>query len=372
MINNSIHIIHTSIKFLLLNANKDHNNSVLETFISETNRLRHLLSLRYEQSQKTNRFKNELNINFNKLIHLSDELYIKQHHHSDAKHALPILNQLIAHIRERYVTLLDQMQQLPLYRQQELKAKLAQDLQPIHAQLTAKKINEAFIHQVLKALKDLFKDGRYPTCSYAQETYLSVFVPQLKLLAADRRTKDWERRLKQLVIKYNLNHMGVYKFLAQQAKSQLALIKDHVKVHRLIHELNLWLEQLQASTSLAYEPHTATLKELLLKELQLHQTYLLEQLNLSNQPNADKIALNTSVNELSLYFHYLYTEGVYNYKTKKEAASAICQHVQSKETKDISAHSLTKFDKLQLNNAAIKLYQRNKRIQQRLMTDFDL
>lgn len=370
--NNAIQIIHTYVRLLLHHNPSDKATSLLENLGLETNGLRVMIFKTYFKNPKSKRFKSELNSHFTKLSNIADELWLAQPTNATAKSASEIINPLLDHLMAHYATLLDQTQALALYRLQRLKNQLNIALSPIRMQLSNKNINESLLFQLFKALSDLLKESRYPRCSYLQETYLSVFIKQLQLLAADPRKKDWERRLKQLLIKYNFNHMGIYKFLAQEAKIQLAKIKDPVQVHQLLHDLNVWLAQLQLIPKLAYQPENDTLKNLLLKEMTLYRDHFIEKMQLGKVPAADKIACTSSVNELSLYFHYLFEDGLYNYKTKKEAAIAICQHVQSKETKEISPHSLTKFDKLQLNHAAIKLYQRNRRIQEKLVADFDL
>lgn len=370
--NNVINNIYSYIRLLLDHRPDGNAKSLLDKLSIETNVLSIVIAKTYAKNPKSNKFKDELHRCFSQLVNISNELWLSKPAHSDAKSALQTINLLIDHLVVHYTPLITQKQALPFYRLHELKEQLHLNLQPIAVQLKEKNINEQFIVQLFKALADLFKEGRYPSCVYAQENYLSIFMTQLRLMAADVRKKDWERRLKQLLIKYNFNHMGIYKFLAHDAKTQLNKIKDPVQLHQLLHELNVWLAQLQLMPTLAYQAENDTLKNLLLKEIALYREHFIEKMGLSKAPEADKIACNSSVNELSLFFHYHYEDGLYNYKTKKEAAIAICQHVQSKETKDISPHSLTKFDKLQLNHAAIKLYQRNRRIQERLVEDFDL
>lgn len=369
--NNAIQIIHTYVRLILSHSAGQQPNNLLEGLNLESNGLRTIISRAYQKNPKSRKLEQELNRCFTKLCAAANELWLAKPTNEVVKDAQHTIHQFIDHLMDSYTLILYQTHALPLYRLQQSKNKLASSMKPIQILLSSKNINEAFLAQLYKALRDLFKDNRYPCCCYAQENYLWVFIKQLQLLAADPRKKDWERRLKQLLIKYNFNHMGVYKFLATEAKAQLNKTQDPLQVHQRLHELKVWLAQLQLIPDLAYQPEHETLKGLLLKEITLYREHFMEKLSLGTN-GTDKIICNSSVNELSLFFHYLYEEGLYNYKTKKEAAIAVAQHVRSKETREISPHSLTKFDKLQLNQAAVKLYQRNRRIQERLVADFDL
>lgn len=364
-----IQTINNHIKLLLMNFPKSNNKEVIDFLNLEVNKLQIELASNHKKFKKNNHYQQELQVLFGKLTSISDQLWTSN---QTAKEASLIINHLTDHIYERYKPWISEQQKLPLYKLRALEDRYSKDLQIIDAKMRSKNITHNLVLQIIKAINDVFKEGRFPPCSFNQEMYLNILIPQLKKLAEDPRDKHWERRLKQLLIKYNFNSMGIYKFLIQENKAQLEHIKDPMKVLHVLHEINTWLQQIQVIPKLSFQTENPNLKSLLLKEIASYRAHLIERIKLDAHITIPKLACNSSVNELSLYFHYLFDEGLFNYKTKKEAAIAICEHIQSKETKHISAHSFIKFDKLQLNNAALKLYQRNKRIQEKLIKDFDL
>lgn len=367
---NAIHIINTYIKMLLLRPTNS--AEIIGYLHHELNGLKMMLIQHHDHNVKPSLFKREFNYIFFKLTELSNTLYRKKTNNNAIKEAFILINQSIEDLQKRYQNLISDHQGLAKFKYEVLKKLTKSHLPQFEKQLLAKKVNKDLVYQLIKAITDLLIEGRYPSLSYTQENYLLIILPQLKQLSEDQRNKDWERKLKQFLIKYNFNYMGIYKLLVEERKSKLSQIIDLSKLLDHLNELHLWLSQIQEIPNLAYQPKTDSLKIMLIKELILQKSFLKEKIQLDQQNPISKLDCNASVHELCLLFHYHFEEGLFNYKTKKEAAEALSQHLKSKAMQDISVHSLIKFDKLQLNNAALKLYQRYKRIQDKLIKDFDL
>ncbi|RZK39640.1 MAG: hypothetical protein EOO61_07060 [Hymenobacter sp.] len=121
--------------------------------------------------------------------------------------------EVLHHMDSAFGFLLDDANLLPLFEVHRLKHFVLGSLDKLKLLLATKRVKEPLNNLINKALVDYFKPGRYPALSYADKRYMEIFVPQLQALAEDQREKNWNMRLQQLLIKYNFNNMGIYKFL---------------------------------------------------------------------------------------------------------------------------------------------------------------
>jgi hypothetical protein len=309
----------------------------------------------------------------NSFIKLADALFYS----SDisrilATQALILIVGLTRHTQEQYRGLLDSKQPLPIFEARELSQKVDAELIVIQKGLHEKHISVPLIEQVVKAHTDLFKPTKYPALCYSEKEYVEIFLPQLKALADDNREKDWNGRIRQLLIKYNFNHMGVYKFLESEIEKNFSSLRKPEDWLSLLYDKSIWIEQIMEVPDLAYTANHESLKQLLLKYLNAKGEFMKERLKIGKLIQPSKFYRNVNVNELALDLHYRFYENEFGYKTKKEAAAAFCESNSGKETVNISPHSINKFDKLEQHDAAVKLYQRYQRIVSKLAKDFDL
>ncbi|WP_407426130.1 hypothetical protein [Arcticibacter sp.] len=317
-------------------------------------------------------FRKQFDLFFSAIVNFSDRLYttslsVKK---VNTLAVFQLFDQLITQAEEDYPQFILPSHAMALASVAAVKKNISQQIPAIRMALQEKHISDKLLTQLLKALQDPFKKDKYPAFSYGDQRYLLLFVNQLKSMVRDGRTKDWNKRLRQLLIKNNFNHMGIYKVLEEEIRDSLNKINKTTRLELRLLETNTWLEQLQPVHDLAYQPYADSLKTMLLKfSNMLHQHAVIKE---TADSTNTKLRLNLSVDELTLELHYRYIEKQFPYKNKKETAQAVANNISSKGTTDISSHSLSKFDKLELKDAAIKVYQRNKRITEMILRDFDL
>jgi hypothetical protein len=199
----------------LLSDPATYNSNTISQVTAECTRLQAFLFDVFNKSKDVKGLSDILNWYQNSFIKLADALFYS----SDisrilATQALILIIGLTRHTQEQYKDLLDGKQPLPIFEASELSQKVDAELIVIQKGLHEKHISIPLIEQVVKAHTDLFKPTKYPALCYSEREYVEIFLPQLKALADDNREKGWNGRIRQLLIKYNFNHMGVYKFLA--------------------------------------------------------------------------------------------------------------------------------------------------------------
>lgn len=237
--------------------------------------------------------------------------------------------------------------------------------------LISKDVTGLLIDQIFKAFSDFSKPEKHGIITSSDGQYITSLQQQLLGLVTDKRDKNWNLRLRLLLIRFNFNHLGIYKLLESEFEKQIYSIKSYKMQHQALYERKLWLEQIQVIPDVAYNRQAMSLKDLLMKHLVGLKEHLKEQRLIVETEQDKKLKHNLSVEEMALEFHYEYGEQVYDYKTKKAAAETFCSLSQSKARDEISLNSFLNFDKMN-RNAAIKYYQRIGRIQKKLQEDFDL
>jgi len=288
-----------------------------------------------------------------------------------ARSALLVMISLIDYTEQHYKSFLNQSQPLAAFETFKLNNCLGTELHAIQILLLSKNISEPLIHQLIKAFRDLFKVSRPLAFNGADRAYVAVVLPQLTALARDERDKDWNRRLRLLLIKYNFNHMGIYQLLEKEQEKTVLSYRHHKQPSLVFYKPTLWLEQIQMIPEIAYDPSGKNLKTLLTNHLGILQKCLKEDVAIANKVKNPKLRHNISLDEMALGFHYNFQEKIYDYSTKKAAAELFCQNNSSIGTDEASVNSFLNIDKMD-SGPAIKLYQRLNRIIKRLAADFDL
>ena len=369
---NELHILSSYVGLLVMSRPIYNNTEVLKSVKTECGRLKEMLLFSFNQAQERFQITESLNNCYAHLVNLADTLWDKAREHNPiARSALLAVVSLIHYTEQQYGNFLDKNHALTAFERFTLIHSLSAKLTTIERLLVLKNISSPLIFQIVKAFEDLFKEGRGRPFSCADRNYVKMLLPKLSSLASDERDKDWNRRLRLLLIKNNVNHMGIYKLLEAENEKEILIIKDKGKQHDRLYHKELWLEQIEPIVEVAYNCQDTDLKSKLVKHIKTFGPYLTRQMEIKNGEKHAKFKHLLSVDELSVEFHYECAEKLYDYSSKKESAEAYCTHNQSIGTDDISVNSFMNFDKLGQRNAALKYYQRISRIQKKLKKDFD-
>ncbi len=347
------------------------NHVLADSIKTECETLKEFLFSAFNDTQEVHKISDILNWYRYAIMRLSNTLFNHTETNPTINQALHPIIGLLRYIEQEYKFLLDGSHPLPAFEVLDLHRRLTGDCREITGLLKAKNISETLLRQLIKAFKDPFRVYRYPELSYADKYYLDIFIQRLKALAADKRDKDWNMRLKQLLLKYNFNHMGIYKVLAKEQENEISSVKIYDNQLQLFFKKKLWLEQTQVLPDMAYHKDAEGLGTMLAKHLGILKAFTEEEMKVKSSEDSQRLKHNLSIDELALEFHYNYGLHLYDYPTKKAAAEAYCRHNRSIGAKNPSLNSLLNFDKID-RNAAIKYYQRSISIQKKLVEDFDL
>lgn len=339
----------------------------------ESERLKALFHTSFNNAPDCFKVREMMNTRHTKLVNLANSLWERTNLPNQiARSALMEVLALKYFIESEYGNFLDSTSALTIFERFKLKNHVVTEVGLIKVQLRSKNISEPLIFQVEKAFLDLFNETNYPVFGIATKKFVDVFLLKLSALAGNESNKDWNMRLRQLLIKSNCNHMGIYKLLEEEHGQQILLITDEEKQQDLLYAKLIWIDQIQPHEGLAYNKDVTGLKSMLLKHIKMLGPHLAKKNKLRKIEKPEKVKYNLSVDELSLIFHYHCDENIYDYSTKRAAAEAFCKHNRSIGTADISVNSFLKLDKIEQHGAALKYYQRNTRILKQLKEDFDL
>jgi len=370
--NNEFYILTSYIGNLMMSRPIYNNTEVLKSVAIEIERLKEGLLFSFNQAQNRFQVTEYLNSNYLHLIALADLLWERAREHNPiARSALLMVVSLMDFIRVQYGNFLDKNHALTAFELFVLKNYVSTQIGEISGLMTLKQVTEPLNKQIVKAFQDFFNLSKHAVINCVDRKYINDFLLLLSLLAHDQRDKNWNLRLRLLLIKHNFNHMGIYKVLERELEKQVASIKSYKMQHQLLYEQTMWLEQVQVFPEIGYNRESMSLKALLMKHIMLLKEHLNEQRLIIGAENDKKLKHNLSVDEMALAFHYNHGEQVYDYKTKKAAAEVFCSYNQSMGTTETSVKSFLNFDRMN-RSAAVKLYQRMGRIQKKLAEDFDL
>lgn len=346
---------------------------MLDALKTESVRLKIIFRTSIEHATDSFKLTETMNSHYIQLVALANDLWER------AKIPNPIARRAMMEVLSlkdllecEYGNFLDEFRIITNFERFKLENKVLSELIIIKEQLRFKKIGEEMILQLEKVFLDLFKESKCFVFSALNKDYVNVLLAGLSLIANDKRDKDWNVRLRQLLIKYNCNHRGIFMLLEAEHKHQILLVKDAEMQEDLLHDKEMWIEQIQSDKVFAYNRSGNDLKSMLLKHITAMRPHLAKKHKIRRTEKQEKVKYKLSVDELSLVYHYHWEEKIYDYPSKRAAAKAFCEHNRSMGTADISVNSFLKFDKLEQQNAALKLYQRITRIQNKLKGDFDI
>lgn len=347
--------------------------AMLTPIKKESERLKVLFNASFNHVSDVLLLTEAMNTRYTKLVGLANALrHSAQQYNPIHRVALMELVELITYMEQHYSGFLNPELELADFEWFKLNHQVSAELIAIQDLLLSKGISKNLIYKINKAVDDLLNKDKHRAFCRADRQYLQAFMPALVALAADKRDKDWNLRLRRLLIQWNFNNMGVYKVLEHEQQQHISARRSYEKQHQYLFEQSFWLEQIQPITTSGYNRQALDLKSLLMKQLTCLRGYLTEVLQLKQYEVQRKLALNLNAEELAIEFKYNYDEGIFDYLHKKEAAEALSQHVKSIGTEEISCRTLTKFDKTKLHRAAVRVYHRYTVKLEKLAKDFDI
>lgn len=365
-----LHILKTYVDQLLTDQVAYHQNTIINQVAAECSRLQDFFFNTFNKTDNIKRLTEILNWYQNAIIKQADALVdLADNGHHVATQVLILIIGLTRHTQDQYSNFLVCTQALPVFEAKVFRKHVEDELIEIEAGLKRKHVSDALIKQVVKALIDLFKTTKYPALSYSEKKYIEIFLPQLKALASDEREKDWNMRLRQLLIKYNFNHMGIYKFLKAEGQNDANFLQHYGNQKTFLEEKENWIDSILLMPNLVFDPISTTLKKLLLKDLSVVGKKLMKK---EDQNAHRRFDPNLGVGVLNLIFKYLFQLGLPRYNNKEDAAAAFCENIRSKEKDSISTHSIVKTGILDKENDARLLYKFLKRIMDELKKDFNI
>lgn len=340
---------------------------------NETERLKVLIHTSFNHATDSFKLTETMNSYYEKLVQLTDDLWEKARlpNHT-ARLAMTEVLALKHFLEKEYGSFLDMQRALTDFERFTLEHRVLTEIQLIKEHFCSKKISEPLILQLEKVFLDLFKASKYPRFSVSKKEYVEALLMNLLAMAIDQRDKNWNVRLRQLLIKFNCNHMGIYRLLEAEHEREIILIRDPEMQQDQLYAKEIWIEQIQMNSRTAYNRDANDLKSMLLKHIKALGPHLAKKNKLRKAEKPEKVKYKLSVDELSLIFHYHCEEGIYDYLSKRAAAEAFCEHNRSIGTENMSTKSFLKLDKLEYRTAALNYYKRNSRILKQVKNDFDL
>jgi lipocalin len=346
---------------------------MLTTIKTECARLKDVFNISFNHTADSFQFTEAMNSRYTKLVGLANILWERARLPNPfARLAMMEVLAVKYFLEYEYRSFLDADRGLTSFERFKLEHRVLSELKVIKGHLRAKKISEALILQLEKVFLDLFKESKYPVLSVSKKEYVEALLTNLSAMAIDERDKDWNARLRLLLVKLNCNHLGIYKLLQAEQEKEILMIRDPEKQYDLLYAKEIWIKQIQMERKLAYNTDVDDLKSMLLKQIKMLGPHLRKKMERRAAVKPEKVKYKLSVDELSVVFHSYYLEKVFDYPSKKAAAEAICENIRSVGTADISANSLLKYDRLEQRSAALNYYRRSSRILEQLKIDFDL
>jgi hypothetical protein len=368
-----IEMLTSYVSLLIMNRPGYPGLDMLTTIKTECARLKDVFNISFNHTADSFQFTEAMNSRYMRLVNLANFLWERARLPNPFARLAMMEVLAVKHFLENeYRSFLDADRDLTIFERFTLKHRVLSELKVIKGHLRAKKISEALILQLEKVFLDLFKESKYPVLSVSKKEYVEALLTNLSAMAIDERDKDWNARLRLLLVKLNCNHLGIYKLLQAEQEKEILMIRDPEKQYDLLYDKEIWIKQIQMERKLAYNNDVDDLKSMLLEQIRMLGPHLREKMERRAAVKPEKVKYKLSVDELSVVFHSYYLEKVFDYPSKKAAAEAICENIRSVGTADISANSLLKYDRLEQRSAALNYYRRSTRILEQLKIDFDL
>lgn len=269
-----------------------------------------------------------------------------------------------------FMGIISDKQEVPQFYILKMKEMLHTHWRAVEEGLGRKRIAPWTIREICSGLRSMVKRS-YPAINYLDYHYFQVFFSELTLFASDQRRKNWEQRMLYFLNHFNFNHMGFFNhwtsFFLKKLKT-IALVKEKL---RMINNTKYLLSHTSVIKDIAYDRYSASLHVHLLLFLEEQKELILSRSTME-PPEPVKLQTQLSADELSVEFYYKYRQKLFNYESKKEAARDFAAVHSSKQTQDISAHSIGRFDKKRLFPAALKYHRIILAIDKEIIRDFKL
>lgn len=242
----------------------------------------------------------------------------------------------------------------------------------IQPRLGDKGVPAAYLAEIGHAWDALFMDGKVPAPAYHHRQYLPEFLGMLRQLADDPRDKDWPKRFTEALVNYNFNYMGFFNRWKEACAAEFAAASQTGGAPQLLSE---WFEILQHHAplpGLAFIPERAPLLEHMARYVTSKAAGLLD--GDTEQEAASSNAIKTTLNSKmqAMDFRYRYKKNYYDYRNMEEAAKAYSASQLSKTGRHISAHSLQRFDTVELEDTVHRYLQDLAEMIKEIRRDFKL
>lgn len=238
---------------------------------------------------------------------------------------------------------------LPDFHLADLEAGTRRAWAHIVARLGEKEVPACYLAEVGYALDALFAAGKTPLATYHHRQYLPDFMRMLRQIADDPRPKDWPKRMVEALVNHNFNYMG---FFNRWKEAREAELTDESRAPALV---TAWYDSLRHQApvpGLAFIPERASLFEHMARFVSSKAFTITE--SVAQQACTPETGIKTTMNGKmqALDFRYRFKREHYDYPSMQEAAHAYSKAHLSKTGRNISPHTLQRFDTLELEDAA--------------------
>ncbi|MBL1411517.1 hypothetical protein [Sphingobacterium faecale] len=241
---------------------------------------------------------------------------------------------------------------LSLHRQEQLKKEVARRLPQITGKLIQKKINTAYLDELSYAMDSLFNSGKMPELCYAHLSYLPKLLDALKNMADDVRDKAWADRYIHLMIRFNFNHMGFFnRWKDEQDQLFEAALLEGTIADELIR-LEAQLKQYSTNTEMAFCLQDKPLLNHMSDYLSIQKKRIKQRVGIDERTEQPPITLQLNGHQTKLLFHTFYAVGLFPVGTKEEIAKTVAPNIRTAADIQLSAQSLSKYDREKMINHA--------------------
>jgi len=309
-----------------------------------------------------------------KLIRLQAVVYTQLKLNNNT-HITLIINKINSLLEEHeiiYFDHLDLATPLPAHYQDQLAEQVHSVLPDISARLLDKGILHCYVSELTHAMDSLFTPDKLPTICYHHRYYILQLLNALKQLAIDKRQKSWLYRFTELLINYNFNYMGFFNRWREQQDQLLeeAVLQENSGAYFRLSKQRL--RHYRPAAHMAFDPQQSSLLQHMKDYINSQKRDYKQSQREAELAHPSALLTNLSSHEMAVDFHYKYKFDYYPHATKREAAKAYSQAHRSKTGQYISAHTLEKLDKKELEGAAIRMRKKLLDIAQQMKDDFNL
>lgn len=238
---------------------------------------------------------------------------------------LQSLSGTITYIRNRFGDVTDHTLPVPLLFQSETQNTVRLHYSRIRKGLDHKKADKAICAIILHALDAVIHPRKSLRLAWNEYDFLQTFTASLSDFAADKRRKDYQRRLMLILFKTNFNHPGLYRHLRDTFEKELEA-KTRKNRIRMLRDAMLNTEQVDVLPGPAFRREHRSLKDFCTEWLR--QRSESEERDLKDEELAKEYLLqhgfrmSVPVSHMAVLLQWLHQKEKLPYKTFREAAEA--------------------------------------------------